>query len=396
MNILELLKNEKVEWKTLGEVCEIKRGRILSKTYLEEHVGRFPVYSSQTRNNGEIGRIDTYDFDGEYATWTTDGAYAGTVFYRSGKFSITNICGLINPKEDSKLMVKFVVYWLQIEAKKHVKGGSGNPKLMSNEVEKIAIPIPAIETQEKIVKTLDKFTNYVTELQAELQAELQDRTLQYNYYRDKLLSEEYLDKMSNEIREFEVKWGRLEDLLYYEQPTKYIVSSTEYDKSYNIPVLTAGQKFILGYTNENEGICCADKNDPVIIFDDFTTDNKWVDFNFKVKSSAMKILRPKDNTNLRYCYYYMSTIKSDITEHKRMWISEYSKTAIPIPPPAIQQKVVNILDKFQDILKDTEGLLPAEIEQRQKQYEYYREKLLTFNTEDKTIFTDRQTDRQSI
>ena len=99
----KLLKNEKVEWKKLGEVCNIKRGRVISKIYLEEHKGEFPVYSSQTRNNGEIGRISTYDFDGEFATWTTDGAYAGTVFYRNGKFSVTNICGLIEPKDNKKL-----------------------------------------------------------------------------------------------------------------------------------------------------------------------------------------------------------------------------------------------------------------------------------------------------
>jgi len=87
MNFIdELLKDEKVEWKKLGEVCEIKRGRVISKRYLEMHQGEYPVYSSQTRDNGKIGSIDTYDFDGEYVTWTTDGAYAGTIFYRSGKF----------------------------------------------------------------------------------------------------------------------------------------------------------------------------------------------------------------------------------------------------------------------------------------------------------------------
>lgn len=147
----EILKNEKVEWKKLGEVCEIKRGCVISKEYLEKNSGDFPVYSSQTKNKGEIGKIKTYDFDGEYATWTTDGAYAGTVFYRNEKFSITNICGLIKPRDSKKILVKFIVYWLQIEAKEYVKGGSGNPKLMSNVVANIDIPIPSIETQEKIV-----------------------------------------------------------------------------------------------------------------------------------------------------------------------------------------------------------------------------------------------------
>ena len=152
-NILELLKNEKVEWKKLGEVADIQRGRVISKKYLEEHRGEFPVYSSQTQNDGVIGRIDTYDFDGEYITWTTDGAYAGTVFYRLGKFSITNICGLIKPKDE--LLIKYVFYWLQIEAKKYVASGSGNPKLMSNVVAKIKIPIPSLEIQGKIVNILE-------------------------------------------------------------------------------------------------------------------------------------------------------------------------------------------------------------------------------------------------
>lgn len=192
--------------KTRGRL-EIKRGRVISKKYLKQNPGEYPVYSSQTRNNGEIGKIKTYDFDGEYATWTTDGAYAGTVFYRNGKFSVTNICGIIKPNDKKELLVKFIVYWLQIEAKKHVKGGSGNPKLMSNVVNNIKIPIPSFETQEKIVEILDKFTNYVTELQAELQ----DRTKQYEYYRDMLLSEDYLNKLCKnpEINSYKLRFTTL-------------------------------------------------------------------------------------------------------------------------------------------------------------------------------------------
>ena len=90
-----------------------------------------------------------------------------------------------------------------------------------------------------------------------------------------------------------VEFKPLGDLLDYEQPTKYIVRSTEYDDSYKTPVLTAGQSFILGYTDEEDGIYQASKESPVIIFDDFTTSFHWVDFPFKVKSSAMKILYPK-------------------------------------------------------------------------------------------------------
>ena len=84
-----------VEYVKLEEVCEIERGKVFSKKYIEEHRGQYPVFSSQTANNGELGKIDTYNYDGEYITWTTDGAYAGSIFFRKGKFSITNVCGLI-------------------------------------------------------------------------------------------------------------------------------------------------------------------------------------------------------------------------------------------------------------------------------------------------------------
>ena len=114
----------------------------MSKEYLIENKGDYPVFSSQTLNNGMIGSINSYDFDGEYVNWTTDGANAGTVFYRTGKFSITNVSGLIKIKDISELNYKFLFYWLSIEAKKHVYSGMGNPKLMSNQMEKISIPIP--------------------------------------------------------------------------------------------------------------------------------------------------------------------------------------------------------------------------------------------------------------
>lgn len=137
-----LLDGVEVEWKALSDVAVLKRGRVMSKGYLTENKGNFPVFSSQTANNGMIGSINTFDFDGEYVNWTTDGANAGTVFYRTGKFSITNVSGLIKIKNESILSYKYLFYWLSIEAKKHVYSGMGNPKLMSNQVAKILIPIP--------------------------------------------------------------------------------------------------------------------------------------------------------------------------------------------------------------------------------------------------------------
>ena len=140
---------------------------------------------------------------------------------------------------------------------------------------------------------------------------------------------------------------RLKDVLDYEQPTKYIVDSQNYSEDFMTPVLTAGKSFILGYTDETEGVYEASKN-PVIIFDDFTSASKYVDFDFKVKSSAMKILHlvnPKDS--LRYVYYAMQKIDYVPFSHKRLWISDYCNFEIELPDSSIQNRVVADLDTIQ-------------------------------------------------
>ena len=140
---------------------------------------------------------------------------------------------------------------------------------------------------------------------------------------------------------------KIDSLLKYEQPTKYIVSSEDYSEDFATPVLTAGKSFILGYTNENEGICYASSN-PIIIFDDFTTDSKFVDFDFKVKSSAMKILRKRNpNDNLKYLYYTINRLRYKPFSHKRTWISEFSQLEIPYVSPDEQNRIVAELDKIQ-------------------------------------------------
>lgn len=139
--------------------------------------------------------------------------------------------------------------------------------------------------------------------------------------------------------EWEVK--RLGDLLEYEQPTKYLVSSTDYDDSYDIPVLTAGKSFLLGHTNESHGVFT---QLPVIIFDDFTTATQFVDFPFKAKSSAMKLLKPRNtHVNLRLVCDMMQTIEFVMSDHKRYWISEYQKIEVPLPDPAEQAAIAEVL-----------------------------------------------------
>ena len=173
-----------------------------------------------------------------------------------------------------------------------------------------------------------------------------------------------------------VDYVKIGSLVHYEQPTQFIVQSTNYSNDYETPVLTPGQSFILGYTNETDGIYPASKNNPVIIFDDFTAAFKWVDFPFKVKSSAMKILTADESkTTLRYIYHLMGYINYSSDEHKRLWISYYSLFDIPLPPLEVQIEIVRILDSFTALTAE----LTAELTARKKQYEFYRDKLLSFD-----------------
>ena len=147
------------------------------------------------------------------------------------------------------------------------------------------------------------------------------------------------------------KWPVIElgEVLDYEQPTKYIVANTDYSDDYKTPVLTAGKTFILGYTNEKEGIFKDEL--PVIIFDDFTTAIKLVDFPFKVKSSAMKILHAKkEKADIKFLFYMMKQIDFSAGTHKRYWISQYSKIKIPFPPLKYQKKIINEVENYKKMI----------------------------------------------
>lgn len=157
----------------------------------------------------------------------------------------------------------------------------------------------------------------------------------------------FKDENSNDFDDWEeIELG---EILDYIQPTKYIVKLTNYDNSFETPVLTAGKTFILGYTDETDNVFS--NKLPVIIFDDFTTANKYVDFPFKVKSSAMKILVKKKNNNvdIKYIYEFMQTLNfSSGDEHKRYWISEYSKCIIQLPQLEEQIKISNFLSAIDE------------------------------------------------
>ena len=230
------------------------------------------------------------------------------------------------------------------------------------------LPIPPAAEQERIISKLKQWYEYIDEIE--------DRKIELESYikqtkskildlaiSGKLVPQDPNDEPAIELLKrinpafkpcdnshygnLPQGWAvcRLEDILDYEQPQAYIVNSTDYSDEYETPVLTAGKSFIIGYTNETNGIC---DRLPVIIFDDFTTDSKLVDFPFKVKSSAMKILRTKGEINIDYIAYYMSITRLIGDTHKRYWISEYSKLLIPIPPYQEQLRIVETIETIFD------------------------------------------------
>ena len=140
----------------VGHLCEIGRGRVISSEEIMDNTGLYPVYSSQTKDNGVMGYINTYDFQGEYVTWTTDGANAGTVFKRNGKFNCTNVCGTLKNRS-KELDLSFLAYALSIETKPYVRLDI-NPKLMNNEMSNIKVCITKNYEQRKIAKFLDEKT----------------------------------------------------------------------------------------------------------------------------------------------------------------------------------------------------------------------------------------------
>ena len=170
----------------------------------------------------------------------------------------------------------------------------------------------------------------------------------------------------------------LDNLLDYEQPQKYIVESTAYSDSYPTPVLTAGKSFIIGHTNEIEGVY--KDNLPVIIFDDFTTATQFVTFPFKVKSSAMKMLQPvSSELDIKYLYYRMQFIRHNAATHKRYWISDYSKNAVELPPLAEQHRIVAKIDAlFSKLDKGVETLQTI-----RQQLRMYRQAVLKWAFEGK-------------
>ena len=370
-NILELLKNEKVEWKKLGEVCEIKTGTNINKQIIENNKGSYPVINS---GREPLGYYNQYNTDNDPIGITSRGAGVGSITYQEGKYFRGNLNYSTTIKDKSYLNIKFL-YHILLEHQESIKKLAtfqGIPALNGSELKKLEIPIPSLETQEKIVEILDKFANYVTELQSELQS----RTKQYTYYRDKLLSEEYLNKITKEMEEDRrLSIVQLEEIVTIKNGKDWKTLGEG-----NIPVYGSGGEmgvFVDKYSYDKPTVLIPRKGSIDNVF--YLDKPFWnVDTIFYTEIDDSKLI-PK------YFYYFIENYDlnklSENSTRPSLTQSSLNKLKFPIPPLSLQNKIVKVLDKFQILLADTKGLLPEEIEKRQKQYEYYREKLLTFDVE---------------
>ncbi|MPX19283.1 type I restriction endonuclease subunit S [Moraxella catarrhalis] len=380
MNVMikKLLQGQAVEWRALGEVLVRTKGTKITAGKMKElHKSNAPIKifaGGKTFALVDFDDIPQKDINHKPSIIVKSRGIIEFEYYDK-PFSHKNEMWAYH-SQNPNINIKFIYYFLKQNEPYFQKIGSKMqmPQIATPDTDKFKIPIPPLSVQSQIVQILDTFTELNDQLRDELTTELSMRQKQYQYYRDFLLSEHELAKVGFE-------WKTLGEIANYEQPTKYLVKSKDYDDDFKTPVLTAGKTFILGYTNETNGIYQASKN-PVIIFDDFTTANKWVDFDFKAKSSAMKMISSVDENQflLKYIYYWLNTLPSGLVDgdHKRQWISNFANKKIPIPPLSVQSQIVAILDTFDTLVNSIREGLPKEIQLRQKQYEYYREQLLNF------------------
>ena len=381
--LIQELCPDGVEFRKLGEVCEIYTGGEPPKDTIKGNVKDvehpYPVWA-----NGKdvYGYSSTYKIDKDATVISSIGANTGAIYFRRAYFTPTIRLKVLVPK-DNNLISKYLYYYLSTVV--FVVKSSSVPNMNANEVRKLEIPLPPLEVQNEIVRILDTFTSHAAELQAELQA----RKEQYEYYRNKLLTFDENDER--------VKWMKLGEIgtfvrgnglqkkdftdagigcIHYGQIYTYYGTSTSVTKSFVshelAQKLTKVKKgnLIIACTSENiEDVCKA-----VV----------WLGDEDIVTGGHACVLA--HNENPKYIAYFFQT--QYFFQQKKKYargakvidikITDLEKISIPIPPLSEQQRIVSILDKFESLVNDLSKGLPAEIAAVQEQYEYYRNKLLTF------------------
>ena len=356
-------------WTTL-ESCTINRDNeripVASAIRSKQQHKKYDYYGAA----GIIDKVDNYIFNERLLLVGEDGANLlsrakNNAFFAEGKFWVNNHAHILDSYPKKVLdFVAIVINSMNLEM---YISGSAQPKLSQDNLNRIPIPLPPLAEQQRIVAEIERWFSLIDTIE-QGKENLQNTIKQTkNKILDlaihgKLVPQDPSDEPASELlkrinpkaqitcdnehyAQLPKGWAicSLEDIIEYEQPTDYIVSSTNYDDSYLTPVLTAGKSFIIGYTDEEEGIY---SKLPCIIFDDFTTASKLVTFPFKVKSSAMKILQVNQNISIKYVAAFMSITQLIGDTHKRYWISEYSKLPIPIPPKEEQKRIVTAIDNL--------------------------------------------------
>lgn len=328
---------------TLGKLFNVSAGGDIKREFVSENrndIFKYPIYANAEKNKGFYGYASIYKIDEEVITIAGRGVNIGIAHARKEKFY--PIVRLLVLKPKKKVSVDFFEY--AINKFDIVVESTGVPQLTAPQISNYEINYTNLEEQTKIanfLSSIDEKINLLKEKKALLEAYKKGMM-------QKIFNQEirFKDDNGNDFEDW--KSIELGEVLNYIQPTKYIVKSTDYSDDYETPVLTAGKTFILGYTDETDNIY--KEKLPVIIFDDFTTANKFVDFPFKVKSSAMKILICNNkNVDIKYIYEFIQTLNFGTgDEHKRYWISEYSKCEIDLPCLKEQTKIANFLSAIDE------------------------------------------------
>ena len=369
-------------WTTLGEIGNWQAGATPSRMRKDYYGGKIPWLKTGDLTDGYIYDIPETITDKALDETSVKLNPSGSVLIAMygatiGKVGIltcpatTNqaCCACVGYKAVTQ---KYLFYFLLSHKEEFIKmgGGGAQPNISKEKITSTLIPIPPIAEQNRITNEVEHLIALIESIEFNRAKLDQSIRLCKDSILDlatsgKLVTQDSSDEPALELlkrinpsfepcdnrhyRNVPEGWAvcTFEDILEYEQPQQYIVNSTDYSDEYEIPVLTAGKSFIIGKTNEKSGVC---KRLPVIIFDDFTTDSKYVDFPFKVKSSAIKILHAKGNVNPQYIAYLMSVTRLIGDTHKRYWISEYSKIPIMLPPVNEQEKIVSEIEKIYERL----------------------------------------------
>ncbi|HEM4766488.1 TPA: restriction endonuclease subunit S [Streptococcus suis] len=376
-----------VEWQELGEVCVVNKGKQLNKTFLVDD-GQYPAY-----NGGKTysGRTDSYNVTENTIIISQGGASAGFVNFVTTKFWANAHCYYLLP-DIIRVNNRYLYHFLKMKQSylMDFQHGAGIPALKSDKITKMPLPLPPLKIQEEIVQILDKFTEYVTELTAELTAELTDRQKQYSFYRDKLLSFE------DEV--YQVEWKTLGEVRlpteniswksHGEQCFSYIDLSSVDRDSKKITETTE----ITKYTAPSRAQKIVKEND-IIFGTTRPTLRRYakipLEFDNQICSTGFYVFRASDEVLPNYIYHILgSNAFNNFVEENQSGASYpaisnslVEQYKLPVPSKKVQSRIVEVLDNFDAVCNDLNIGLPKEIELRQKQYEYFREKLLTFTAE---------------